>query len=107
MLGYVIRRLLLLIPILFGLSLIVFLFVRALPGGPGIALLGERATDQDLQQIEESLGLDEPLPVQYGRYLKNLATGDLGTSVFTRRPVSEELSRRFPATFELAIAAMI
>ena len=107
MLGYVIRRLLLLIPILFGLSLIVFLFVRALPGGPGIALLGERATEQDLQQIEENLGLDEPLPVQYGRYLKNLATGDLGTSVSTRRPVSEELSRRFPATFELAIAAMI
>jgi peptide/nickel transport system permease protein len=107
MLGYVLRRLVLLFPILLGLSLLVFLFVRALPGGPAIALLGERANDQSIEQINESLGLDQPLHVQYGRYLKNLASGDLGSSVRTRQPVTAELSRRFPATVELSIAAMI
>lgn len=107
MLGYVLRRLLLLFPILLGLSLLVFLFVRALPGGPAIALLGERANDQSLEQINESLGLDQPLPVQYGRYLKNVASGDLGSSVRTRQPVTSELSRRFPATVELSLAAML
>jgi peptide/nickel transport system permease protein len=90
-----------------GLSLLVFLFVRALPGGPAIALLGERANDQSVEQINESLGLDQPLPVQYGRYLRNLASGDLGSSVRTRQPVTSELARRFPATVELSIAAMI
>ncbi|MDQ3964320.1 MAG: ABC transporter permease [Actinomycetota bacterium] len=107
MLGYVARRLILLVPILLGLSILVFLFIRALPGGPAIALLGERATGESIEQIEENLGLDQPVHVQYARYLKNLASGDLGTSVLTRRPVSEELSRRFPATVELSIAAMI
>jgi peptide/nickel transport system permease protein len=107
MLGYVLRRVVLLFPILLGLSLLVFLFVRALPGGPAIALLGERANDQSIEQINESLGLDQPLHVQYGRYLRNLASGDLGSSVRTRQPVTSELSRRFPATVELSIAAMI
>lgn len=107
MLGYVVRRLILLVPILLGLSILVFLFIRALPGGPAIALLGERATVESREQIEANLGLDQPIHVQYGRYVKNLASGDLGTSVLTRRPVSEELSRRFPATVELSIAAMI
>jgi peptide/nickel transport system permease protein len=95
------------VPILLGLSILVFLFVRALPGGPAIALLGERATEESLEQIEENLGLDEPLHVQYVRYLGNLIEGDLGTSVSTRQPVTAELGRRFPATFELAAAAMI
>lgn len=107
MLGYVLRRLLLLFPILLGLSLLVFLFVRALPGGPAIALLGERANDQSIEQINRSLGLDQPLQVQYVRYLKNLASGDLGSSTRTRQPVTSELARRFPATVELSIAAMI
>jgi len=106
-LGYLVRRLVLLVPILLGLSLLVFLFIRALPGGPAIALLGERGTQQDRAQIEENLGLDQPIHVQYARYVRNLASGDLGSSVLTRRPVSEELARRFPATVELSIAAMI
>ncbi|HWC14649.1 MAG TPA: ABC transporter permease [Actinomycetota bacterium] len=106
MLAYVVRRLLLMFPILLGLSLLVFLFVRALPGGPAIALLGERANDQSIEQINEALGLDQPVHVQYGRYLKNVASGDLGASVRTRQPVTDELARRFPATVELSIAAM-
>lgn len=107
MLRYVLRRLLLLVPILLGLSILVFAFVRALPGGPAIALLGERATEQSVEQIEDQLGLDQPLIVQYGRYMKNLASGDLGQSVRTRRPVIDELKERFPATIELGVAAML
>jgi peptide/nickel transport system permease protein len=107
MLKFVLRRLALLIPILLGLSILVFAFVRALPGGPAIALLGERATEQSVEQIERELGLDEPVFVQYGRYMKNLLSGDLGQSVRTRRPVVDELKERFPATVELGLAAML
>ena len=107
MLNYALRRVLLTIPILVGLSIIVFAFVRALPGGPSQALLGERGTDEQEEQIREELGLDEPVYVQYGRYMRNLLSGDLGTSVRTRQPITEELKLRFPATFELALAAML
>jgi peptide/nickel transport system permease protein len=107
MLRFIARRLLVTIPVLIGLSLLIFLFVRALPGDPADALLGERATEESRAQIRESLGLDEPLPVQYGRYVGNLLSGDLGASVSTRRPISEELSERFPATVELGLAAML
>jgi peptide/nickel transport system permease protein len=106
-LRFVVRRLLLTIPILVGLSVLIFLFVRALPGGPEDALLGERATEQSRRQIRENLGLDEPLAVQYGTYIRNLVTGDLGSSVSTRRPIVEELLERFPATVELGLAAML
>lgn len=107
MLRYVLRRLILLIPILIGLSILVFLFVRALPGGPAIALLGERATEESVEAIERDLGLDEPLYKQYLTYAGNLVSGDLGSSIQTRRPVIDELKDRFPATIELGIAAMI
>ena len=107
MLNYALRRVLLTIPILLGLSIIVFAFVRALPGGPETALLGERGTEQQEEQIREELGLNEPIYVQYGRYLRNLLSGNLGTSVTTRQPITEELRLRFPATFELSIAAML
>jgi peptide/nickel transport system permease protein len=107
MLNYALRRVLLTIPILVGLSIIVFAFVRALPGGPETALLGERGTEQQEEQIREELGLNEPIQVQYGRYLRNLLSGNLGTSVTTRQPITEELRLRFPATFELSIAAML
>jgi peptide/nickel transport system permease protein len=106
MLKYALRRLLLTIPILIGVSIIAFVFVRALPGDPADALLGERGTEADRQRIREELGLNEPIHVQYFRYMENLAGGDLGTSVRTRRPVTEELGQRFPATFELSMAAM-
>jgi peptide/nickel transport system permease protein len=107
MLKYIVRRLIFTIPILLGLSILVFLFVRALPGGPAIALLGERATEESVEQIEEELGLDRPLPVQYLSYLRNVLSGDLGSSVSTRRPIVDELKQRFPATFELATMAML
>jgi len=107
MLRFVVRRLLLLIPILIGLSILVFLYVRALPGSPAVALLGERATPETVAAINNEYGLDRPIYVQYWRYVKNTAKGDLGTSSHTRVPVMEELRRRFPATVELAVGAML
>jgi peptide/nickel transport system permease protein len=107
MLKFVVRRLLLLFPILLGLSILVFVWIRALPGGPAQALLGERATPETIAQIERTYGLDEPVHVQYWKYLQRTVRFDFGVSTSSRRPVTEELSRRFPATIELAIAAML
>lgn len=108
MLRFVVRRLLLLVPILLGLSILVFLWIRALPGSPAEALLGERATEQTIEQVREQYGLDRPLYVQYLAYLRLVVIDrDLGTSIKSRRPVTEEIGRRFPATIELAMAALI
>jgi peptide/nickel transport system permease protein len=108
MLRYVVRRLLLLVPILLGVSILIFFWVHALPGNPASALLGERATPELVQQYKERYGLDRPLPLQYVDYLKvTVVDRDLGTSISSRRTVTSEISRRFPATIELAIAAMI
>ncbi len=108
MLRFIVRRLLLLIPILIGLSILIFLYLRALPGSPAVALLGERATPETIAAIENEYGLDEPIYVQYWRYTKNVIIQfDLGTSSRTRQTVTAELKRRFPATVELAVGAMI
>jgi len=107
MLRFVVRRLLLLVPILLGLSVLIFVWVRALPGTPADALLGERATPADVAEFRQRYGLDRPLYVQYWAYLKTTLTGELGTSVASHRPVTTEIRDRFPATVELAFAAMI
>jgi peptide/nickel transport system permease protein len=107
MLRFVVRRLLLLVPILLGLSILVFVWIRALPGGPAEALLGERATPESIAQINRQYGLNKPIYVQYWSYLKTVGQGDLGTSITTRRAVTDELKQRFPATIELTVAAMI
>ena len=107
MLKYVVRRLLLLVPILLGVSILIFVWIRALPGDPASALLGERATPELVQRYKELYGLDEPLPVQYVKYLRITVKGDLGTSSVSRLPITEEIANRFPATVELALAAMI
>jgi peptide/nickel transport system permease protein len=106
MLRFVVRRLLLLVPILLGLSLLVFVWVRALPGSPATALLGERATPEAVARFERQYGINRPIHVQYWAYLKTTAQGDLGTSVASRRPVTTEIKERFPATVELAVGAM-
>ncbi|MBB0244119.1 ABC transporter permease [Streptomyces alkaliphilus] len=106
MLRLIVRRLLQLIPTLVGLSVLLFIWLHRLPGGPTAALLGERATEADRRQAEALLGLDQPLWVQYGRFLRRLVELDLGTSIRTGRPVWEEFTMRFPATVELALAAM-
>ena len=107
MLRFVVRRLLLLVPILLGLSLLVFLWIRALPGTPAEALLGDRATEESIEQARDQYGLDDPLYVQYWRYVQTIAEGDLGTSITTHRAVTDEIKDRFPATIELTFAAML
>jgi len=107
MLRFVVRRLLLLVPILIGLSILVFLWIRALPGTPATALLGERATPAAVAAVREQYGLDDPIYEQYYAYVKTLARFDFGDSITTRRPVLDEFQQRFPATIELALAAML
>jgi len=108
LLRFAVRRLLLLVPILIGLSILVFLWIRALPGSPAQALLGERATDASIAQTREQYGLDDPLYQQYWRYVQTtFFDGDLGTSIASRRPITEEIRERFPATIELAFGAML
>jgi peptide/nickel transport system permease protein len=107
MLRFVVRRLLLLVPILIGLSILVFLWIRALPGSPATALLGERATPEAIAAINEQYGLNEPIYKQYWKYVAQVGTGDFGNSVTTRRSVVDEFKDRFPATLELALAAML
>jgi peptide/nickel transport system permease protein len=103
---FIVRRLLLLVPILIGVSFLVFIWVRALPGSPAESLLGERATPATIQRLKHQYGLDQPIFVQYGKYVRTTVEGDLGYSIASRRPVTEELRHRFPATVELALAAM-
>jgi peptide/nickel transport system permease protein len=107
MLRYLVRRLLLLVPILLGVSLLIFFWIRALPGTPAESLLGERATPALVQVYRHRYGLDKPVYVQYWSYLKTTASGDLGVSVASRRTVISEIKVKFPATVELAVAAMI
>jgi len=101
------RRVLLLVPILIGLSILVFLFVRALPGGPETALLGENATPERVAQVRELYGLDRPVYEQYLSYVQSVLSLDFGTSITTRQPVVEEIARRFPGTVELTVTAML
>jgi peptide/nickel transport system permease protein len=107
MLRFVVRRLLLLVPILLGLSILIFGWIRALPGSPAYSLLGERATPELVQAYQEKYGFDKPLPVQYWDYLKATVSGDLGTSIATHRTVVSEFANRFPSTIELAVFALI
>jgi peptide/nickel transport system permease protein len=96
-----------LIPTLLGISIIVFLMLRITPGDPAELLLGERATEKALQEIREHLGLNEPLHVQYGMFLKRLMKGDLGETIWSRQKVWIEVKERFPATIELSVAALL
>jgi peptide/nickel transport system permease protein len=107
MLRFVVRRLLLLVPILLGVSILVFAWVHALPGSPAESLLGERSTPQLVKEYKAKYGLDRPIPLQYWDYLKTTLHADFGTSIATHRSVATEIRERFPATIELAVAAML
>jgi peptide/nickel transport system permease protein len=106
MLGFIIRRSLTIIPTLLGVSIVVFLLLSITPGDPAELLLGERATVESLEVMREYLGLNEPLHVQYGLFLKRLVKLDLGETIWTRQKVSTEIKERFPATIELSLAAL-
>jgi peptide/nickel transport system permease protein len=95
------------IPVLLGVSIVVFFMVRAIPGDPAQIMLGQQATQEQVQQVRESMGLDKPIFVQYGLFLKDAIRGDLGDSTVTGRPVTTELMVRLPATFELVAFAML
>src|SRR6266571_3561546 len=101
MLRYLVRRLMLLVPILVGVSILVFFWVRALPGSPAESLLGERATPQLVQRYRHQYGFDKPIYVQYWKYVGTLVHGDFGVSIADHRHVSSEIRERFPATVEL------
>jgi peptide/nickel transport system permease protein len=95
------------IPVLLGVSIVVFFMVRAIPGDPAQIMLGQQATQEQVQQVRESMGLDKPIFVQYGLFLKDAIRGDLGDSIVTGRPVTTELLTRLPATLELTAFAML
>lgn len=106
MLSFIIRRLIFSIPVLIGILIVTFSLIRAIPGDPCRAVLGERATDVICDAYFERIGLNEPLPVQFGLYVRQVLTGDLGTSLRFGRPVTEIMSERMPVTIELALCAM-
>lgn len=96
-----------LIPVLLGVSVIVFLFLHLIPGDPAETMLGERANAASVARLRAAYGLDEPWYVQYGLYVSKALTGDLGRSIRSNNPVASELGQRFPATVELTLAAML
>jgi peptide/nickel transport system permease protein len=106
-LRFIVRRLLQLIPILLGLSVLLFAWLRALPGGPAQSALGERATPEDIARYNELFGLDQPVYVQYLRFLGRALTLDFGNSTEVGRPVTELFFERFPGTIELTLFAMV
>jgi len=104
---YAIRRSLTVVPVLLGVSVLVFSFVHMIPGDPALTMLGERATPEKVAEVRARLGLDRPIWQQYVLYFGNVLHGDLGVSVVRGDPVTTDLLRRFPATVELALAAIV
>jgi peptide/nickel transport system permease protein len=107
MVQFIIRRLILLIPVLIGILLVTFVIVRAIPGDPCKAMLGEKATAATCDAFRERYGLNDNWGVQFGRYIMNMAKGDLGSSIRFTRPVVDIVAERLPLTMELALLAMI
>lgn len=104
---YLLRRLLLTIPVLLGVATLVFALIHLVPGDPAQSMLGEGASAEELTTLRRSLGLDRPLPAQYGSFLAGLARGDLGTSFRYGTPVTREIGARLYRTVQLALAAML
>lgn len=104
---YIVKRLAMLVPVMLGVSIIAFSLIHLAPGDPARTMLGERATQEQLNEIREKYGLDKPLYVQYGIWLNGVLHGDLGRSITTHEEVAKEIGDRLPNTMELSIAAMI
>jgi len=107
MLSYIIKRALGVIPVLLCVSMLVFGFVRLIPGDPALVMLGERATPENIARVREQLGLNKPIYEQYLTFVSHALRGDLGRSILRQEPVTQEIIRRFPATIELALAALL
>lgn len=106
MAAYVVRRILMLVPVMLGVSILVFLIMHLAPGDPARMMLGERAPVEQLEALREQLGLNDPLPVQYVKWLSRVVQLDLGRSIRSNRPVLDEILSRLPATAELAFASI-
>ena len=104
---YAVRRALTIVPVLLGVSVLVFSFIHLIPGDPALTMLGERATPEKVTEVRARLGLDRPIWQQYLLYVGNALRGDLGVSIVRGDPVASDLLRRFPATVELAMAAIV
>lgn len=104
---YIMKRILLLVPVLLGVSMIVFLVLHLFTADPAALMLGQHANTEQIEALREELGLNDPLYQQFGRFLWQLVHGDLGHSLMTKSPVTTEMLARFPATIELAFAAML
>src|SRR6476619_222986 len=107
MTSFIIRRLLLSIPTLFGVLVVAFLLLYDAPGDPVMAMVGERADEATIARLRQELRLDDPLPVQFGHYLGGIVKGDLGKSYITNRPIKKDILERFPKTLQLAGSAML
>lgn len=103
---YILKRMLLFIPTLLGITFITFFLMRSLPGDPVANMVGERATPETVARIRAEIGIDKSPPIQYLLYLKRLFRGELGRSLFTNRRISDDLIQKFPNTVKLALAAM-
>ena len=107
---YILRRLLILIPLLFAISLLTFILINLAPGDPIATRFGmnmKRLDPVRIEEIRDELGLNDPLPMQYLRYMQDLARGDMGRSITTNAPVSKEITARLPATIQLTVASML
>ncbi|HVX40380.1 MAG TPA: ABC transporter permease [Gemmatimonadaceae bacterium] len=104
---FILRRVLLAIPTLFGVLVVAFLLLYVAPGDPVEAMIGERADSATIARLREQMHLNDPLPVRFGHYVESVATGDLGRSYITNRPITEDIRERFPKTLQLAGAAML
>lgn len=107
MIKYLIRRILAAIPVLLGVSLIVFLMIHLIPGDPVQHILGEFASPERVAELRNQLGLNDPLPIQYLKFLSKAIRGDLGRSLISNVPVVDEIARAFPVTIQLAIYSII
>lgn len=107
MLKYIWKRLLLMVPVIIGLSFVLFSIMELTPGDPARSMLGEYAPDEEVTKLREELGLNDPFFVRYGRYVWNALHGDFGTSYRTNIPAAEEIATRFPATLKVAFFAVL
>jgi len=105
--AYFIKKLLLLIPLLFGITLLTFAFTKALPGDPELSMVGERAHPETIEKIRKELGSDKSILSQYAGYIRLLLTGEFGRSYYTNRKVFDDLLLKFPNTLKLALGAML
>jgi peptide/nickel transport system permease protein len=107
LLGYILKRVLQMIPTLIGVSILCFVIIHSVPGDPANLIAGVDATAEEIQIVKERLGLDRPLYEQYGSYVWNLLQGDMGTSLRSDRPVAEEIMARFPNTIMLTLLSIV